>query len=379
MRHKALQGFFSEVQFVPSALQGSYFPSLDGLRGIAIIMVVLSHLHLTSRFYYNIIFNGELGVLIFFVLSGFLITTLCIKEKVITKNISLKNFYMRRALRIFPVAYLYLTVLILLNLVFKINVNYISILGAALYLTDISSYFRKYNFSWDTGHYWSLAVEEQFYLIIPFVLKKRFKVYLLILLFIVFVLPLFIWLQYAVPPLNNIILYAVTHFLIKFQAIAVGCLFSVLLFKYNFNNAIIVKTKLITNSVAIFLALIMEYDNFFTIKSMFSGLAISILTGYVIITNIVPGKDLIFKFLNLKILKTAGVLSYSIYIWQQVFVSNDKRLPGFMTTYPYNIICIVLVSGLSYYFYESFFLRLKSKFSKIPKKQPASVYMVDSI
>jgi len=367
MNNKFLNSFFSEIKAIPPILQNSYFPSLDGLRGIAIIMVVLFHLNITSRFYYRTIFNGEVGVLIFFVLSGFLITTLCIKEKVTTGNISLKDFYIRRALRIFPVAYLFILVLIVLNFIFKLDINYINILGAAFYLMNFSFYFRKYNFSWDTAHFWSLSVEEQFYLVIPFILKKKFRVFLIVILSIVFLLPFMIVLQSFYSVLNNVVLYALTHYLIKFQAIAVGCLFSVIAFKYPFNNNVIIKTKVAANILAIFVILIIQYDSFFNLQSIFSGLLISLLAGYIIISNIIPANDFIFKLLNSKILKVTGVLSYSIYIWQQIFTSGDKRLPGFMVIFPYNLICLVVVSCLSYYFYESIFLRLKAKYSKLRK------------
>ena len=164
---------------------------------------------------YLTIFNGSLGVIIFFVLSGFLITTLCIKEKVITKDISLKNFYIRRLLRIFPVAYLFIIVIIILNYVFNLKISYINIIGTALYLMNFSSYFRKYHHTYFTGHFWSLSVEEQFYLFFPFILKKKFKIYLLLILIIVFVIPVIICLQYTYVSLNNKVLYALTHYLIK--------------------------------------------------------------------------------------------------------------------------------------------------------------------
>ncbi|MDB5143949.1 MAG: hypothetical protein JWQ66_2662 [Mucilaginibacter sp.] len=371
--NKYLKGFFDEVTAVPAVFQNSYYPSLDGLRGIAILMVVLSHLRLSTSFAYILVFNGGLGVLIFFVLSGFLITGLCLKEKVITGNISLKNFYIRRVLRIFPVAYLYLLVIIIMNYVFKLDIHYLSILGAAVYLMDISSYFRKYYFSWHTGHYWSLSVEEQFYLIVPFILKKWFRLYLLFVLFIIFALPFIIVLQYHYPALNTTVLYGATHLLNKFQAIAIGCLFAVITFKYAGEFNISMTVKIITNLLAIAIILYFQYDDFFSLESVFSGSAISFLTGYIIITNLKPSKDLIFRFLNTKFLKLIGVLSYSIYIWQQPFTSNDSRLPHFLVAYPYNIIWIIAVSSLSYYYYESFFLRLKAKFNKVKSKPVAAL------
>jgi peptidoglycan/LPS O-acetylase OafA/YrhL len=356
---------FNEVETVPPILQGSYFPSLNGIRGIAILMVVVDHLKLSSNTYYHAVFNGRAGVLIFFVLSGFLITTLCLKEKVITKDISLKNFYIRRALRILPVAFLYLIAIVILNLVFKLDVSYISVLGAAFFLMDFTSIFRRYYFSWYTGHYWSLAVEEQFYLVVPFILKKHFKAYIYLLLFLVFVLPVIFCLQYFYPRLNTGVLYAISHFLIKFLPIAVGCLFSVFLFKYPIKLKLNTVVKVLTNLGAFVLIILIRYDDFVSLQSIFSSLLISVLTGYLIISNLPVANDVIYKLLNSKIFATLGILSYSIYIWQQLFTSYNSHLPAFMSTWPANLICIVLISCASYYLYESYFLRLKTKYAKI--------------
>jgi len=361
---KLSPGFFSEITTIPAVLDTSRFPSLDGLRGLAILTVLFSHLRLSGNPLYLVIFNGSLGVLFFFVLSGFLITTLCIKEKIITKDISLKNFYMRRVLRIFPVAYLYIIVIIILNFVFKLKISAINIAGAALYLMNFSSFFRKYYYSYFTGHYWSLSVEEQFYLIIPFILKRKFKAYLFFILLIVFVLPVFICLQYYFESVNKGFLYALTHYLYKFQSIATGCLFSVLVFKYSVTNTMTATTKVITNLLAFVAIFVIQYNDFFTVQSVLSSLLVSFLIGYIIITNLTPSKDVIFRFLNSKILTLIGVLSYSIYIWQEIFTSGDPRLPALLTTFPWNLICIAVVSCMSYYFYERFFLKLKSKFSR---------------
>ncbi|HEX3384550.1 MAG TPA: hypothetical protein VHS53_05150, partial [Mucilaginibacter sp.] len=96
-----------------------------------------------------------------------------------------------------------------------------------------------------------------------------------------------------------------------------------------------------------------------------TGLVISLLAGYIIVTNLAPSPGPVFWLFNTKLLKRIGILSYSIYIWQQVFTSNDQKLPHFMIAYPYNILCIIVVSCASYYLYERFFLNLKKKFSRI--------------
>lgn len=376
--NKHIKGRFGEITTVPPVLQNSYYPSLDGLRGVAILMVVLSHLKfsrvtLNSSFLYNYFFNGGLGVLIFFVLSGFLITSLCLKEKVVTGDISLKNFYTRRALRIFPVAYLYLAAILILNYRFKLQIHYLAFIGAAVYLMDISSFFRKYYFSWYTGHYWSLAVEEQFYIVVPFLLKKNFRLYILLILFIVFILPFIICLQYLVPVLNTGIFYAATHLLNKFQAIAIGCFYAVLIFKYPIHIAISKPLKVITNLLAISVILLFQYDDFFSLRNVFTGSAICFLTGYIIVTNLKQSTDPVFWFLNCRPMKQIGVLSYSIYIWQQLFTTFDGRLPSYLVAYPYNLIWIISIGAVSYYFYERFFLKLKTRFTTIKYKPMVAV------
>jgi peptidoglycan/LPS O-acetylase OafA/YrhL len=89
---------------VPALLKPAHLPGLDGLRGIAIIIVLLSHIFKGTPYAKS--FPGDTGVEIFFVISGFLITSLLLKEKINNGHISLKHFYIRRILRILPLAYL---------------------------------------------------------------------------------------------------------------------------------------------------------------------------------------------------------------------------------------------------------------------------------
>jgi len=103
-------------------------------------------------------------VRVFFVISGYLITSLLIKEDERTGSISLKNFYLRQVFRIFPAAYAYLLVLAVLNARYQILHRY-DLLFAATYLTNF-----HLSRAWYVGHLWSLAVEEQFYMLWPMVL-----------------------------------------------------------------------------------------------------------------------------------------------------------------------------------------------------------------
>lgn len=146
-------------------------PGLDGLRAISISLVILAH---STRLVPNWLtayppftqgkFYGQLGVAVFFVISGFLITTLLIQERTGTGGISLPNFYRRRTLRIFPAYFVFLAVTAALAAWGIQSIPLHEVLYAALFLTD---YTRHAGHS--IGRTWSLSVEEQFYLCWPLI------------------------------------------------------------------------------------------------------------------------------------------------------------------------------------------------------------------
>ncbi len=153
-----------------------FFASLDGLRCISILAVIWHHAAGTQYGAYNPLFGrGNNGVTLFFAISGFLITTLLIREKEKTGRVSLRKFYMRRTLRIFP---LYYTVL----LVYVAAVWFVEKDPAAksaffdhlpYYATYTSNWFVKYDHGRVIFYFaWSLATEEQFYLMWPAVQKR---------------------------------------------------------------------------------------------------------------------------------------------------------------------------------------------------------------
>ncbi len=323
-------------------------------------MVIIYHFLLGyAPAFLALFYIGPLGVNIFFVISGFLITTLCIKEKIIDGNLSLKSFYIRRALRILPVAYLYIIVVIVLSYVFKLHIASINIIASILFLANIS-YFQKTAYTWNVGHYWSLSVEEQFYILFPVFIKKKFSAFVALLMLVCFVVPLFVYLKSVIPALNVEILSAALRYLVKFQGIAIGCLFSVLLFKGYLNFG---KFKLVVSLVSIFMIFFLHFEAGYSVEACFTNLVISIFTGLIVVNCIQPQNNLLFKFLNLKVLNFIGILSYSIYIWQQLFLSNDDKFV--FSKFPLNLVFIMIIPCLSYFYYEKFFLKLKKRFVKI--------------
>lgn len=147
-----------------------YFKSLDGLRFYAVFLVIIHH-WLSEDFFLNALPNGRIGVTIFFVLSGYLITGILMgyKTKVLEGRISrgdyLKTFYIRRAIRIFPVYYLLI--------VFLYFYGYEAIREDfeffVSYTANISFYLNQ-ELPGTASHLWTLSVEEQFYIFWPFLI-----------------------------------------------------------------------------------------------------------------------------------------------------------------------------------------------------------------
>ena len=164
-----------------------YFPNLNGVRAIAAFMVIIFHIELIKcefgikNFLGYTHLGGDLGVILFFVLSGFLITYLLMEEEKLTNKISLKNFYIRRILRIWPL-YFFITISCLFilphisylyepsyNLNPVIQSRLIQVLLYFFFLSNVlTGLFSHVNFARPT---WSVSVEEQFYLFWPILLK----------------------------------------------------------------------------------------------------------------------------------------------------------------------------------------------------------------
>lgn len=146
----------------PNRYTLGYMPSLDGMRGIAVLLVIIFH----GRT--GIIPGGYFGVDIFFVLSGFLITSILLREYSKTGNINLANFYLRRVLRIVPALALmmmaYASVALLIRM--DLRIPFGDIIASGLFISNWTQAFDL-GFTNYLDHTWSLSVEEQFYLLWP--------------------------------------------------------------------------------------------------------------------------------------------------------------------------------------------------------------------
>lgn len=157
---------------------------LDGIRAVAVVMVLISHIvhqpGVSLGWLHGTIGDtiirllGRFGVVLFFVLSGYLITTLLCNERERSNRVDLRRFWVRRAFRIFPVFYAYLSVIAVITALSILNLNPLAIIFAGTYTLNYSFIFSNQPLGTDypiVGHFWTLSVEEQFYLIFPLVIS----------------------------------------------------------------------------------------------------------------------------------------------------------------------------------------------------------------
>jgi peptidoglycan/LPS O-acetylase OafA/YrhL len=348
------------------------YPSINGLRAISILMVIAFHLTAMEYFeqpftqmvwlepFTKIFHNGYFGVNVFFVISGFLITTLLMKEEIQSGTISLKKFFIRRTLRIFPAYYFLLLVYAVLQFCAIIYINWGSWATAVTYM----KYFN-WKKDWFTSHAWSLSIEEHFYLFWPFLFMQGQKIRRNATVIMMVLAPLLLLLMQilSIGWLNDQIIFT------RIDAIATGCYFAI------YQDVIIEKlskywTLCFYASLIVLFALpnLWELSTdsnsevfkiaFGTLKGPLGNFAIGTLMMY----SVFGPQRLWFKFLNLRIMNFIGLISYSLYLWQQLFINKTEL---WFNQFPVNIFLILVIATFSYYIIERPFLQLKKKFVSI--------------
>jgi len=346
--------------------------SLDGLRAISICMVLLGHIakylpaSITNFFLYKFISNATLGVSIFFVISGYLITKLLIQEKNRTGDISLKNFYIRRVLRIFPIFYLYILLIIVIKAFFFSDIinNYTEIGFAGLYLWNYKHLFNVAgNANVYFAHYWSLSMEEQFYFLWPITFLKVKREHLIkAVVVIIICMPFIRVATYFLMPGSR----GQIHMMIQTggDTILIGCLAAMLETQKNLYERF---SKVISNNyVGIFSALfIFIISKLIKMKfggtySMSVGHSIENVFVLLFVLWCIYKENRFSRLLNTTIFIQIGIVSYSIYVWHVIILRNPGDIfPG----NPIFKMAFIFVAGFaSYYLIESPILRLKRKF-----------------
>ena len=340
-----------------------YRSEIDGLRAIAVIPVVLFH----AGF---VLFDGGfVGVDIFFVISGYLITTIILKE-LGNNTISLKNFYERRARRILPALIFVILITSVLSFIFLTKselAGYFKSVNATLffysnfYFWKATPYFNSEAELEPLLHTWSLSIEEQFYLIFPITLTFLyffFRKYI----FLFFITGMF--LSLLLCQILSIKTGGTLNFYFTFSRaweLALGAICSYLtLYKYKQNNFSIAFKNLYSTTGIILILFSVFYFNRQIIYPSLYTLVPTIGTALIIMF---ADKDTIIKkFLSFRIFVSIGLISYSLYLWHQPLLAFGRiYFKTFSIEYKISLIFItILLSIFSYLFIEKNF-RNKNK------------------
>jgi len=330
--------------------------SLDGLRAIAILLVLIGHTAGTlgsPDFLKPFHGFGNYGVRFFFVISGFLITYLLLAELDKNQTINLKGFFYRRVLRIFPAYYFYLLTAVLLG-----HYGYVEILeGDLLHAATYTMNYQEQR-GWHLNHTWSLAVEEQFYLLWPLALLfldvKKARLLLCVIVLVVPVVRFIMWYEFDMSP------SAMTR---QFQAVsdalALGCLLAFILQGHLSISWLYKVRRWILWSAAIIL-LVLSALTFLLDKAYFYVVGQSLANfGAVIIVYlcISNNQGWIYFLLNHKVPVFIGTISYSLYLWQEPFLNSYETHT--LQSFPVNIFLAFACAIASYYLIEKPFLKLK--------------------
>jgi peptidoglycan/LPS O-acetylase OafA/YrhL len=366
-----------------------YFPGLNSLRFFAAFLVVISHaesIRKKSGFDnlegYGLFQNGGNAVSFFFVLSGFLITYLLLKEYGETGTVNVKYFYLNRVLRIWPLYFLLVGfgAILLPKLASLINYSY----TVPYHFDQVWYYFIFFLPGLVTFYYghhfleplWSIGVEEVFYLFWAPLFKRARKNILSVLVAIVVVKLVLITLG-QVYKWDGVFRYLLSIF--QFEAMAVGGLGAYFVFHrkssleslWLYRRGVQTIFYLLLTSYLVFHPAISAFlQPFSTVTTPVVTLLVDFLFIYLIIgTSLVPAN--LFRLENRK-LSYLGEISYGIYMYQLVaisiaiillkgFLANLNLILGTMVYYAVILCTLIAISSLSKRFFENFFLKYKKK------------------
>ena len=410
----------------------TYFPGLNALRFFASMAVMITHVEFTKKLMYHgdifwlkidpwiqgnallsilregplqpihwispfVTFGGYIGVIFFFVLSGFLITYLLLEEKRVSNTVAVKKFYLRRILRIWPLYYF----MVILGFLVLHHIPVFEVISQEdeffkhFWLNLISYLFMLPNLSFavvmeavpNLGHLWSIGVEEQFYLLWPLLLKfsQRPMRTLWFFLFSVLAFKLISLLVIRIyfpgpPPDPDLMIFSPVETYkrligsLKFEAMALGGIGAGWVFyKHDWILRILYMRSIqwLAMAATPVIVLLTPVKLYIGIYLLFS------IPFLVIILNVATNPNCVYR-LNNSVLNYLGKISYGIYMYHLICIAfvfhmldawmhfPDRLEPIHnVMLYLFSIPITLAVSALSYHFLESPFIRKKRKFTTV--------------
>ncbi len=330
-----------------------YRPEIDGLRALAVVPVVLFHAG------FGLFKGGYVGVDVFFVISGFLITTIILEEIALGK-FTLKNFYLRRIRRIIPVLY-FVTLITAVASWFVLMPDDFdsftkSVFGVTTFSSNIVFWLQSGYFDTETElkpllHTWSLAVEEQFYIFFPLLLilltKHRATIFWLVI-GTIFVLSLVVSerMSFSSPE------FAFYQLFTRSWELMLGVIVAVITIQRRWIKSKLINEILGVIGISMILYAVFFYNNHTPFPGFFA-LVPTLGTALVILST--TEKILISKLFSLRIMTAIGLLSYSIYLWHQPILALARyRSIGDLSPFAiwFIVFAVIPVSYLSWRYLE---------------------------
>jgi peptidoglycan/LPS O-acetylase OafA/YrhL len=343
--------------------QRHYVPALDGLRTFAVALVIL--VHVSSR----VAPGGWVGVDVFFVLSGYLITSVLLREQAAKGDISFSDFYIRRVLRLMPALVLLVVGDGVLAALFG-GPSPNKLLDAAAALTYLMDFVRAFSHVSDfstLGHTWSLAVEEHFYIVWPLVLVLvlRLRRSAQLPVIIAMAAAIVLWRAYLVHSGAS---YERTDYPADARSdqMLIGCALAFWLSSGPRASVIAMLRRLWPLGLAIILTVTVYDVTYQPWFRSFGLVAIGLASATLILELGQNQQGLLARAASFKPMVALGRISYGIYLWHYVFIMQIRYHDNSKLLVLAGVVASVVVAALSFRYVEQPFLKLKQRFEPRP-------------
>lgn len=330
--------------------------ALDGWRGVAILLVIVNHRADSTRFEAHLwSILGGMGVDMFFVISGYIITTILLRERDRSGTICLSRFYLRRVFRLLPAAYVYLGVIVVLS-------RFVDLYSFTPWeVVSFLLFFRNY-WAWlhphiglYSSHLWSLAVEEHFYLVWPvsLLLVDERKAAWIAAALACGCAGWRLWSFHETAPALMRGLSMRTD--MRADGLLLGCLLAIVLRSGRVRGLIYRNVPKETPILCGFPILLLEQRNL-----GYSSFVVSLLLTLAIASTLVVDEGLAYRWVTSRPMVAIGTVSYSLYLWQELLLARPAfgiRPLGLLNTFPCDFIALAAAVICSYYFVERPFIR----------------------
>jgi peptidoglycan/LPS O-acetylase OafA/YrhL len=367
-----------------------YFANLDILRFIAAFMVVIAHAyegwcgwwgypgfmsvdgdHKTLSSFGNyantVIKNGGFGVDVFFLISGFLITYILLAEKDLTGKIDIKKFFIRRGFRIWPLYFLLIAVTpFIVSWLNKPSPDYLS---TALFYNNFHS-MTTGNWEYPFAHFWSICVEEHFYLVWPFLVAFIPNRYLLNTFWTVLFISVFA--RFGFNLYGKGFYYMYLHTLSRMDVLALGAIGAYMYFNKSLRFTMPKYVR-----IALYFLFIVVYAS--EPYNVYDGMFLACFRKYFYVaviaigmSNFLLNPDALISFKKKNVFHYLGKVSYGVYMYSNILIAIiiEKIIAPYnmVNMYLYfflNIALTIIISIISYELFEKQFLKLKTRFEVV--------------